>query len=268
MSKLRLWLFVGLCFVTAQASAGLFSDDEARKQIEQLEARLSKLEDGYKQQTSSMLDLLSQVEMLNQELRKLRGQNEELVHNLQDAEKRQKDFYVDLDARVRRFETTDSVAQQLVVQAPAPQAAMASQAGVSQAPDTKAAVVDVHAEENAAYDEAYGFYKVANYERALVSFRDFLKKFPDSSRVPNAHYLMGNAYFALDDHKRSIASYQVVVSKFESNPKVPDAWLNIAACQQKLNDLPAAKKTLKMLIAKYPNSGAAGKAKKRLAALK
>jgi tol-pal system protein YbgF len=258
MNKLRLWLFAGLCLATAHASAGLFSDEEARKQIEQLEARLSRLEEGYKQQTSSMLDLLSQVEILNQELRKLRGQNEELVHNLQDAEKRQKDFYVDLDARVRRFETTENASQQAAAQPPA---------AVAAAP-AKTVVEDPQAEENAAYEESYGFYKVANYEKALVSFRDFLKKFPDAARVPNVHYLMGNSYFALDDYKRSIASYQVVVSKFESNAKVPDAWLNIAGCQQKLNDIPAARKTLKLLISKYPNSAAAGKAKKRLTSLK
>lgn len=264
MSKFRLWLFAGLCFATAHASAGLFSDDEAHRQIEQLEARLSRLEDGYKQQTSSMLDLLSQVETLNQELRKLRGQNEELVHNLQDAEKRQKDFYVDLDARVRRFETTESAPQQAAVVVPQPPPAQTA----TSAPVANVAIEDGMAAENAAYEESYGFYKAANYERALVSFRDFLKKFPDSTFVPNVHFLMGNSYFALDDYKRSIASYQVVVSKFESNVKVPDAWLNIAGCQQQLKDLPAAKKTLKLLIAKYPGSKAAVKAKKRLAALK
>jgi tol-pal system protein YbgF len=256
MNKLRLWLFAGLCLATAHASAGLFSDDEAHKQIEQLEMRLARLEDGYKQQTSSMLDLLSQVEALNQELRKLRGQNEELVHNLQDAEKRQRDFYVDLDARVRRFETTDTTAQ--------PPAAPAVAAPTAPAK----AAEEARGEENAAYDAAYGYYKAANYEKALVSFRDYLAKFPESAKAPNAHYLMGNAYFALDDYKRSMASYQAVVSKFEAYAKVPDAWLNIAGCQQKLNDLPAARKTLKMLIAKYPASSAAGKAKKRLAALK
>jgi tol-pal system protein YbgF len=259
MKGLRLWLCAGLCAVTAQATAGLFSDDEARQKIEKLEARISSLEESYKQQTSSMLDLLSQVENLNQELRKLRGQNEELVHNLQDAEKRQKDFYVDLDARVRRFETTaENVAAQPAAAAQAPQAA----------PAATPKVEDGQAQETAAYDEAFGFYKTANYEKALVAFRDFLKKYPDSGKAPNAHYLMGNAYFALEDFKRSIASYQVVVSKYESNAKVPDAWLNIAGCQQKLEDAAAARKTLKQLIAKYPDSQAAGKAKKRLAALK
>lgn len=258
MKGLRLWLCAGLCAVTAQASAGLFSDDEARQKIEKLEARISSLEESYKQQTSSMLDLLSQVETLNQELRKLRGQNEELVHNLQDAEKRQKDFYVDLDARVRRFETTAETA--------------AAQPAAAVPPPVPAPVAtktdDGQSQETEAYDEAFALYKKADYEKALVAFRDFLKKFPDSSKAPNVHYLMGNAYFALEDFKRSIASYQVVVSKFESNAKVPDAWLNIAGCQQKLEDVAAARKTLKQLIAKYPDSQAAAKAKKRLAALK
>jgi chromosome segregation ATPase len=118
MHKLHLWLFTGMCIVTAQASAGLFSDDEARTQIEQLEVRIEQLEktnikqeEANKQQTGSMLDLLTQIESLSQELRRLRGQNEELEHNLQDAKNRQKDFYVDLDARMRRFEAAEAGAQ-------------------------------------------------------------------------------------------------------------------------------------------------------------
>ena len=110
MRKLHLYLFVVLCSVTAQASAGLFNDDEARTQIQLLEVRIaqlekvnSKLEVGNKQQTGSLLDLLAQIELLNQELRGLRGQNEELVHNLQDAKNRQKDFYVLLSFLVVRL---------------------------------------------------------------------------------------------------------------------------------------------------------------------
>lgn len=259
MYKLRLWLFAGMCIATAQASAGLFSDDEARTQIQQLEVRLVQLEKASvkqeevnKQQTGSMLDLLTQIESLNQELRRLRGQNEELEHNLQDAKNRQKDFYVDLDARMRHFEAAEAAAQS---------------ASTQKAPD-KSLVEDVAAVESSAYEVVYAYYKAANYEKVLESSREFLKKYPDSSRVPNVHYLMGDAYFSLDDFKKSIASYQIIVSKYESSTNVPDAWLNIAACQQQLKDLASAKKTLKLLIAKYPDSKAAKKAKQRLAAFK
>jgi tol-pal system protein YbgF len=259
MHKLHLWLFAGMCVVTAQASAGLFSDDEAHAQIEQLEVRITqlekaniKLDESNKQQTGAMLDLLTQIESLNQELRRLRGQNEELEHNLLDAKNRQKDFYVDLDTRMRHFEAAEAATQSSAVQ----------KATDKNVVDENAAV------ESSAYEVVYAYYKAANYKKVLESSKDFINKYPDSSRLPNVHYLMGDAYFSLDDYKKSIASYQVVVSKFETSPNVPDAWLNIAACQQQLKDVAAAKKTLKLLIAKYPDSKAAKKAKQRLAALK
>src|SRR5574340_1677056 len=110
MLKQRALLLLALC-CAAPAQAGLFSDDDARKQIQQLEERMLKLEAATEQQTKSLLDLLGQVEALNGEIRKLRGQNEELAHGLQDAEKREKDFYVDLDTRLRRFEPSDKAAQ-------------------------------------------------------------------------------------------------------------------------------------------------------------
>lgn len=259
MHKLHLWLFAGLCVVSSQAIAGLFTDDEAHAQIQQLEVRItqleranSKLEEANKQQTGSMLDLLTQIESLNQELRRLRGQNEELEHNLLDAKNRQKDFYVDLDTRMRHFEAAEA----------------ATQSSAAQKVTEKVVVEESAAVESSAYEVVYAYYKAANYQKVLESSRDFIKKYPDSSRLPNVHYLMGDAYFSLDDYKKSIASYQVVVSQFETSSNVPDAWLNIAACQQQLKDIPAAKKTLKLLVSKYPDSKAAKKAKQRLTALK
>lgn len=248
-----------MCSMVVPASAGLFTDDEAHAQIQRLEARVDQLEktnirieEANKQQNSSMLDLLSQIELLNQELRKLRGQAEELEHNLQDAKNRQKDFYVDLDTRVRHFEAAEATAQAVAVQ---------------KATDVRVAE-DTVAVENSAYDVIYAYYKAANYEKVIEAAKDFQKQFPDSKRLPGLYYLMGDAYFAQNDFKKSIASYQVVVSKYETSTNVPDAWLNIAACQQQLKDNAAARKTLKLLMTKYPDSKAAKKAKKRLAALK
>ena len=210
MRKLHFCLFAGMCVVASQASAGLFGDDEARAQIQQLEVRFAqlekaniKLEEANKQQTGSMLDMLTQIESLNQELRKLRGQNEELEHNLQDAKNRQKDFYVDLDARMRRFEATEA----------------ATKPASSQKAEDKSVVEDIAVVESSAYEVVYAYYKAANYQKVLESSREFLKKFPESSRVPNVHYLMGDAYFSQDDFKKSIASYQIVVSKYENSPQ-------------------------------------------------
>ena len=75
-------ILLASCFaVSAQAS--LFTDDDARKQIQQLEGRVLKLEElalklenAISRQTKLMLDLQGQIEALNSEISKLRGQNE------------------------------------------------------------------------------------------------------------------------------------------------------------------------------------------------
>ncbi|MBI1174528.1 MAG: tol-pal system protein YbgF [Sideroxydans sp.] len=260
--RLRALLLAGCCIAAAgSAHAGLLSDDEARKQIQQLEARTSKLEES---QGRSLIDLQTQIDTLNADLRKLRGQNEELAHGLQDAEKRQKDFYIDLDTRLRRFEAVDN-------SAPAPQSAAAAASGVpaagTEAQQDAAPVYDP-AVEDRAYEAAYAFFRAASYQNAINGFQEFLKNFPDSIFVPNVHYWLGESYFAQQDYKNALTSYQQLVTHYAYSPNTPDAMLGTANCQQALKSVAGAKKTLKQLIAKYPASEAAGKAKKLLATLK
>ncbi|HVY06113.1 MAG TPA: tol-pal system protein YbgF [Burkholderiales bacterium] len=51
-----------------------------------------------------VVQLLNQVEALNGELNRLRGQMEVLSNDIANAQKRQRDMYVDLDTRLRRME--------------------------------------------------------------------------------------------------------------------------------------------------------------------
>ncbi|MGH8770574.1 MAG: YbgF trimerization domain-containing protein, partial [Burkholderiales bacterium] len=105
--------------VAAPVAAGMFDDEEARRKIalqqqqldklqaqnQTLEGRLGKLEEAAKSNTGT-LELLTQIEALTQEVRQLRGRIEEQGHQLEAATKRQKNFYVDLDSRLRRLEQT------------------------------------------------------------------------------------------------------------------------------------------------------------------
>lgn len=260
----RILMLLSLLVATS-AQAGLFSDDEARQQVQQLEGRVlkieqeleqkleqklgQKLEENNKQQTRSMLDLQGQIDALNTELRKLRGLNEELSRGLQDAEKREKDFYVDLDTRLRHFESKEEAAS------------------ASSALPVAAAPVDPSdpAPENRAFEAAYGLFKNGNHENAVKAFQEFLNKYPDSVHVANANYWLGNAQFALKDYKNALGTYQGLLKAFPGMPKAAEALFNIAGCQQELKQDAAAQKTLKQLVAKYPDSEAAGKAKKLIA---
>ena len=250
MLKQRALLLLALC-CAAPAQAGLFSDDDARKQIQQLEARVLKLEAAAEQQTKSMLDLLGQIEALNGEIRKLRGQNEELAHGLQDAEKREKYFYVDLDTRLRRFESADNAAQN------------SDNSSATAPPDPNDPAL-----ENRAFETAYGLFKGGNHANAAKAFQEFLKKYPASVHVANANYWLGNAQFALKDYKSALSTYQGLLKAFPDTARAADVLFDIAECQRALEQDVAAQKTLKHLVTKYPNSEAAAKAKKQPAASK
>ncbi len=96
--------------------AGLFDDEEARRQISEqqtaigklrtqdqaLDARIAKMEELLSNQP--LLELHNQIEALRLDLNKLQGQIEVLVNENELNQKRQKDFYIDLDTRLRRME--------------------------------------------------------------------------------------------------------------------------------------------------------------------
>ena len=259
-----LLLYAGLVAATA-GCAGMLSDDEARQKIAKqqqqilelqnqnhaLEARTMKLEETLKNQ--GLLELLTQIETLKADISKLRGQIEVQGNNFESLEKRQKDFYVDLDTRLRRLEQTSQTL------APAPDTAGAVPG--------KPAGADA-ATENRSYDAAYNLFKNGNYAGAIAAFQNFLKTYPSSNLASSAQYWIGNAYFALRDFKNAIASQQKLLSTYPDSQKAPDAMLNIASSQLESGDSAAARKTLDELIAKYPVSDAAEKAKRRLSTIK
>lgn len=231
------------------ASAGLFSDDEARASAQQALTRVQALEDKAGQQQQGRLELLQQLEQLKQEVAQLRGQVEVLSNELDNTQKRQKDFYVDLDGRLRRLEGGGV-------------AAASSSIGES---GKKAAVTSTDpAQEAKAYETALGQFKVGNYAAAVVSFQGFLSSYPSSGLAPSAQYWIGNAYFSLHDFKAAIREQQKLIKTWPDSEKVPDALLNIASSQQELGESKESRRTLEALVAKYPLSPAADKAKARL----
>ena len=235
-------------YAPLQAHAALFSDDEARRAVLDVRTKLEALQRDVnarldnKTDKSGTVDLVNQNEQLRQDVSKLRGQVELLTNELANAQQRQRDFYVDLDNRLRKLEP-----QKVTV-------------------DGKEA--DVDPSEQKTYDAAQAMYKAGDYKNAGAAFSEFLRRFPKSGYAPSAQYLLGTTYYAQRDYRSAITAQQAVVKNYPDSPKASDALLNIASCYVELKDKPAAKKTLTTLVAKYPESPAAQTAKERLASLK
>lgn len=268
---IRAVLLVCALGVSSVSFAGLFSDDEAHRKIAELQRQLS----DARQQNSALeqrvvvlenairgqgTELLSQVEALKNEVRRLNGLAETQAFNIEAAQKRQKDLYVDLDTRMRLVEKPAES-----VEAEPPSSALAP-VNIPTAPTRAAPRGSKNSPQNEgkAYDAAFQLFKSGNYPAALSAFSDFLTTYPNSSYAGSAQYWIGNAHYALRDYSAAIAAQRKLLSVYPANSKAADALLNIASSQQEMGDINAARKTLEDLTAKYPQSPAADLAKKRL----
>lgn len=227
------------------AQAGVFDDEEARRQVTDLKI---KTEARFDQQAKAQLDLAGQIQRQAEEVSRLRGQIETLNYELETAKKRQQDFYLDLDTRLRKFES----------------AATASTPAAEPANGTPAKPAADPAREGQEYEAALNQFKATKYKEAAASFSAFVQKYPDSSLAPNAQYWLGNAWYAQHNCNKAIEAQSVVTTKYADSAKAPDAWLAIATCQQELGNPTGVKRSLETVIAKYPTSPAAETAKTRL----
>ncbi|SDY87791.1 tol-pal system protein YbgF [Nitrosomonas sp. Nm58] len=259
-------LFLFSCNVSF---AGLFDDAQAReqiellnKQIQEMEARIGSMEETLKNQ--AILELYSQIEAFKIELGKLHGQIEILSEENKLLKKQQKDFYIDLDGRLRQVEPA-SHDTPISLDSP-PHAPLPAATTVTAGASPVAQPTDMS--ERDAYNTSYNLFKEGDYSGAIAQFENFLKRYPTSNLAPGATYWIGNAYYALRDFRAAINTQQKVVELYPNSSKAPDAMLNIASSQLEMAEVPAAKKILQNLITKYPNSEAAEKAKRRLTSLK
>jgi tol-pal system protein YbgF len=231
-----------------QANAGLLDDDEARRAIVDLRAKVEALARDVnakidnKSDKTAALDMLNQHEQTMQEIARLRGQVEVLANQVANVEKRQKDLYADLDVRLKKVEPHQETI------------------------DGRQA--EVMPTEKTSYDSAMELFKSGDYKAAAGALQDFVKRYPQSAYAANAQYWLGNAYYAQRDYKNAIAAQEVVVSTYRDSAKAPDAMLNIGSSYTELKDKKNAKKAFQQLVSKYPDSSAAQAAKDRLAALK
>lgn len=233
----------------------LFGDDEARKAILELRAKVAEMENKLREKDAELASRIERLEAANRaqlefantvdaqkrEIATLRGQVETLTNEVATLQKRNRDLYADLDGRMKAFEP------------------------IATTVDGRPATVD--RAEQAAYDAALTQFRAGDFRGAAGSLQAFLAKWPKSAHAPAANYWLGNSLYGLKDYRGAIAAQQVVVDRYADSPRAPDALLNIAASHVELKDTARARSALQKIIADYPNTEAAKVADERLKAL-
>jgi tol-pal system protein YbgF len=221
------------------ARAGVFDDDEARARIEQLRAEVVELGKRADTVNRNQMDFANQFEAIKADIAKLRGQIEVFGYELEAAQKRQKDFYVDLDNRLRKLE-----------QAPADVKAEA------QKPDPALETRD--------YEAALANLKAAKFKDAAAAFVAFIKAYPNSSLAASAHYWGGYAHAQAKDHAGAADLFGKFADGWPKDDRAPDALASRVAALDTLKDWKGARAALEQLAERYPATDAGKKAKLRL----
>ncbi len=244
----------GLALVGAGAAqAGLFDDDEARRAILDVRARVEQSDQAAKarqdelsaqvdQLKRSLLELNATIEQLRGDLARLRGTDEQLQRDVAELQRKQKDVQQGVDERLRKMEP-----QKVTL-------------------DGKEFLADP--EETRLYGDAVGLLRQGEFAPAVNALSAFQRRYPTSGYASAAQYWLANAYYGKRDYKEAIPAFRALVNSSPDHPRAPEALLSIANCQIELKDAKAARRTLDELLKTYPKSEAAQAGRERIASLK
>jgi tol-pal system protein YbgF len=263
--KAPAWLvlvpLVGL--LGAGPAAAFLNDEEARKAIVELRARLVTMEEQSAKREAeitaaaaaertrltdeiatlrrSLLELNNQLVALRGELAKLSGADETLLKEIGEAQRRQRDVAQAFDERLKKIEP------------------------VKVTLDGRDFMVEQ--EERRSYEEAFAAIRGGDFDKSVQLFTGFLRRYPGSPYADTARFWLANAHYGRRDHRQAIELFRAFVTGAPQHPRAPEALLALANSQAESKDGRAARRTIEELLKAYPSSEAAAAGKDRLATL-
>jgi len=246
----------------------------ASSELEKRVARLEKL-----MENQALVDMLMRLDSLQTDTQDLRGQLEDITHELENLKQRQRDLYLDMDRRLRQAELAIARAATAAPDspqgAPAGSTGMAAAAPVAGASVAVAAVADAAtsamptepvdpAAEREAYQKAFEELKQGRYEQAITAFAEFLNRYPKGEYAGNAQYWLGEANYVTRHFRVAEQEFKKVLEQYPDSPKVADAMLKLGYTYYELGEWDAARQMLTDVVSKKPNSSVARLAENRL----
>lgn len=209
-------------------------------------------------------DTLMLLQQLQDEVRSLRGMVEQQQYQIRQMEQQQRDRYRDLDRRI-------AVGQSSGGQSSAGQGS-AGQSSSVQYPQTGSAdsaatqpiplpASDSTPTDSQAYQEAFGLVRQKDFPAALEAFDKFIELYPDSARLPNAYYWVGEVNLAEQKLEPARVAFEKVLQAFPQHRKAADASYKLGVIYHQMGDQTKANEMFNSTISRYPDSSAANLAR-------
>jgi tol-pal system protein YbgF len=107
-------------------------------------------------------------------------------------------------------------------------------------------------------------YSVGNFDLAISGIQEFISKYPNDPRSPEAHLRLGDALAAQKKFEPALAEYDFVLQKFPQSDKTRAALLKKGLALAESNQPQLAVATLNEVVKKFPNTSEAASANTKL----
>ncbi|MCY4426620.1 MAG: tetratricopeptide repeat protein [Halieaceae bacterium] len=192
--------------------------------------------------TGNLGELFYQLQLLQEEVRQLRGQMEEQAHQLRQLKQQSLERYVDMD---RRLSSADGAGD----------TSGAAADGVS------GAVAPVLPGEEEAYRAAYGLLVGQKFDEAVTGFKQFLRDYPSGRFAPNAWYWLGELYLVITprDLESSRQAFTLLLEQYPGNNKEADARFKLGKVYFDKGNPEVARQHFDRVIKEYDSDNSAVK---------
>ena len=189
--------------------------------------------------TGTNAQLFYQLQILQEEVRELRGLVEEQAYQLNRLAREQKDQYLDMDRRISQQSSS----------------AANFDTGSSESPvETSSTDPEIKA-----YSRAFALTREKRFQEAIDGFNTLIIDFPSGAMTGYAFYWLGELYLALPEPEleKSRQSFVQVVSLYPDHQKMPDTLYKLGVVYHRLDDLLRARQYFNQVISEHAGSGAA-----------
>ncbi len=201
------------------------------------------------------MNLMSQLNALQDEVRTLRGLIEVHEHDMAQLKQQQQLMYGDLDHRLANKQQAtvlnDSVSN-----------------AVNPPNLDKHAAMDGLVAQEKDYQQAFQLLRDKHYSKAVSAMNDYIAHYPTGHYAANAHYWLGELFMLQGNTDQAVKQFNVVLSDFASNRKAADARLKLGFIFLDRGDYIGARSRFDEIVKRYPGSSTAQLAQARLDDLK
>lgn len=190
-------------------------------------------------QVKANSQLFYQLQILQDEMMRMRGQTEEQAHQIRQLKQQRLDDYIAFDKRIADLS-----------KAP-PKTVTIAKANIQPATSTSTAATGNEQED---YKAAFSLVRAKKDEEAKTAFTHFIANYPKSALLPNCYFWLGRLQAKSNQLNEADASFGEMIKRFPDDKRVPEAKLHRAKVQFELGDKAMAKTELENLIARYSHS--------------